>query len=51
VGLSEFGLLRIDVGKSDAWTAKLRDLKGHTLADCTSAWASAKPAQAVCTLK
>jgi hypothetical protein len=51
VGLSEFGLLRIDVGKSGAWTAKLQDLKGDTLADCTSAWASAKPTQAVCTLK
>jgi hypothetical protein len=51
VGLSEFGLLRIDVGKSGAWTAKLQDLKGNTLADCTSAWASVKPTQAVCKLK
>ena len=24
------------MGKSGAWTAKLLDLKGHTLADCTS---------------
>ena len=51
VGLSEFGLLRIDVGESGAWTAKLQDIKDNTLAECTSAWASANPARAVCTLK
>lgn len=50
VGLSEFGLMRIDVGKKGAWTGKLKDPAGKTLADCTSAWASAKPTQAVCTL-
>ena len=50
VGLSEFGLLRIDVGERGAWTAKLQDINDNTLAECTSAWASARPAQAVCTL-
>jgi hypothetical protein len=51
VGLSEFGLLRIDVGEGGAWTAELQDQNGDTLADCTSAWALAKPAQSVCTLR
>ena len=51
VGLSEFGLLRIDVGERGAWTAKLQDINDNTLAECTSAWASANPARAVCTLK
>jgi Calcineurin-like phosphoesterase len=50
VGLSKFGLLRIDVGEGGAWTARLQDRNDNTLADCTSAWASAKPAQSVCTL-
>src|SRR5262245_55203949 len=35
VGLSKFGLLRIDVGKSGAWTAELQDHTGKPLADCT----------------
>ena len=34
VGLSEFGLMRIDVGSGGAWTGKFKDRKGNTLADC-----------------
>jgi hypothetical protein len=39
------------VGEDDAWTSKLKDPMDKTLADRTSAWASAKPKQAVCSLK
>jgi hypothetical protein len=49
VGFSKFGLLSIDLGER-AWTAKLQDIKDNTLAECTSAWASASPSGAVCTL-
>ena len=51
VGLSEFGLMRFELGKDGAWTGKLKDPKDRTLAECASASASARAMQPVCALK
>ena len=51
VGLSEFGLLRFELGKDGVWTAKLKDPNDKTLAECASASVSAGALQPVCTLK
>jgi hypothetical protein len=48
VGISAFGIMRIDLATGGAWSSKLLDPTGGKLAECSSAWATAKPKQAVC---
>jgi hypothetical protein len=47
MGLSQFGFLRIALGKDGAWSGKLKSASAKTLVEC----ASAEPGKALCTAK